>query len=494
MGNGSWLNVGGNNAVTTLGVALDTVGIPEGGGAYRAFDGGRSTRVMTPCADQTCNWTEDEEGIPINRWYPSLETLEDGSVIVIGGELYGGFVNSVRILPSISPFFLLVDACTDSRRLAGQPNAKCTVIVRLPSTSIFVEFLKLTLILSQRILASNRRSDHLSLPRAYPARQSLPSHLVAPERIAFHASGLANGPSQLHFARRDRSSQHHHRAEDLPCFVRRSIVFRFEFELTFGDCSGATAMLPLTVANNFTATLLFCGGMTPERDEFVLFLSLRFAILILFAPAGTTSSGRSSTRRRRALAYRSARWTEHRIGSTKTIFRKIEEWETSSFSRINVSSSPTVSLWDRRDTDTIRGPPDSRTRRILFFDRRTTITPLPLDLDSTATSPRPPSPDSTTAPLPSSRTDPSSSVDRTRMPTLSQWLTMRRTRTRPSTEPRSSTPPTSTLLDPFRPEFRRRSRTEEPLSISLFPLRVSTTPTCDLSLSPSSALDSRRTE
>lgn len=95
MGNGSWLNVGGNNAVTTLGVALDTVGIPEGGGAYNAFDGGRSTRVMTPCADQTCNWTEDEDGIPINRWYPSLETLEDGSVIVIGGELYGGFVNSV---------------------------------------------------------------------------------------------------------------------------------------------------------------------------------------------------------------------------------------------------------------------------------------------------------------------------------------------------------------------------------------------------------------
>ena len=95
MGNGSWLNVGGNNAVTTMGVALDTIGIAEGGGAYNAFDGGRSTRVMTPCADATCNWTEDEDGIPINRWYPSLETLEDGSVIVIGGELYGGFVNSV---------------------------------------------------------------------------------------------------------------------------------------------------------------------------------------------------------------------------------------------------------------------------------------------------------------------------------------------------------------------------------------------------------------
>lgn len=35
-------------------------------------------------------------GIPISRWYPTVETLEDGSVIIIGGELYGGFVNSVN--------------------------------------------------------------------------------------------------------------------------------------------------------------------------------------------------------------------------------------------------------------------------------------------------------------------------------------------------------------------------------------------------------------
>lgn len=31
--------------------------------------------------------------------------------------------------------------------------------------------------------------------------------------------------------------------------------------------SGAIAMLPLTVANNYTPTLLFCGGMDPVRDE-----------------------------------------------------------------------------------------------------------------------------------------------------------------------------------------------------------------------------------
>jgi hypothetical protein len=33
--------------------------------------------------------------------------------------------------------------------------------------------------------------------------------------------------------------------------------------------SGAIAMLPLTIENNFEPTLLFCGGMDPVRDECV---------------------------------------------------------------------------------------------------------------------------------------------------------------------------------------------------------------------------------
>jgi hypothetical protein len=70
------------------------------------------------------NWTEDVDGIPKNRWYPSLETLEDGSVMIIGGEvrllsllgrpsltlcspctqLWGGFVNSVNQNQSVASY------------------------------------------------------------------------------------------------------------------------------------------------------------------------------------------------------------------------------------------------------------------------------------------------------------------------------------------------------------------------------------------------------
>lgn len=87
MGNGSWLNVGGNQAIVAGGVASSDANVTEGAGVYDDYSGGRATRVITPCDDETCNWTEDVDGIPLNRWYPSLETLEDGSVIIIGGEV-----------------------------------------------------------------------------------------------------------------------------------------------------------------------------------------------------------------------------------------------------------------------------------------------------------------------------------------------------------------------------------------------------------------------
>lgn len=46
------------------------------------------------------------------RWYPTLETLEDGSMIIIGGNQWGGFVNSagqVSDLPFI-PFIAINSA------------------------------------------------------------------------------------------------------------------------------------------------------------------------------------------------------------------------------------------------------------------------------------------------------------------------------------------------------------------------------------------------
>lgn len=205
MGNGSWLNVGGNQAVTSLGVADNDVtqNITEGQGAYDDFSGGRATRVLTPCSDDSCNWTEDVDGIPVNRWYPYLETLEDGSVIIIGGELYGGFVNSVNQHQSV-------------------PTYEFWPTRGAPINSTFLE---------------DTQPANL-----YPLTWLLPNGLLFMQ--ANWQTTLINYTSGVETA--------------LPNITHAQKTY---------PASGATAMLPLNLANNYTPTLLFCGGMDPERDD-----------------------------------------------------------------------------------------------------------------------------------------------------------------------------------------------------------------------------------
>jgi hypothetical protein len=38
--------------------------------------------------------------------------------------------------------------------------------------------------------------------------------------------------------------------------------------------SAGTIMLPLTPANNYTATILFCGGSNVTPDQYVLYLCM----------------------------------------------------------------------------------------------------------------------------------------------------------------------------------------------------------------------------
>lgn len=111
LGDGRVINAGGNQAVTLGQVDASTgacvlpaahenrADVPRcsfepGGGAYRDYHGGRVVRHITPCDDDTCEWVEERDVLDFQRWYPTLETLEDGSVIIIGGELFGGFVNA----------------------------------------------------------------------------------------------------------------------------------------------------------------------------------------------------------------------------------------------------------------------------------------------------------------------------------------------------------------------------------------------------------------
>jgi hypothetical protein len=86
----TWLNVGGNQAIGYGGNAVTAGTTP-----YDDYDGGMAIRLLDTCDDESCNWLDDPAlYMTSRRWYPTLETLEDGSAIILGGCQYGGYVNS----------------------------------------------------------------------------------------------------------------------------------------------------------------------------------------------------------------------------------------------------------------------------------------------------------------------------------------------------------------------------------------------------------------
>ncbi|TEB14488.1 copper radical oxidase [Coprinellus micaceus] len=88
LGNGTWINVGGNQAVTWGGNGADV----QDGSSGPYFDADGRQSMLDPCTDQHCDWRISPHRSD-QRWYPTLETLEDGSIIILGGCRNGGYVN-----------------------------------------------------------------------------------------------------------------------------------------------------------------------------------------------------------------------------------------------------------------------------------------------------------------------------------------------------------------------------------------------------------------
>ena len=113
--NGSYVTFGGNNAVAPGG-GLGSQVYPGGGSAswdstLQDFDGSRSIRILNPCtsadnfASSNCQWFDDSTLLAMKkqRWYSAAEPLGDGTVVIIGGFVLGGYVN--RMYPNTDPQF-----------------------------------------------------------------------------------------------------------------------------------------------------------------------------------------------------------------------------------------------------------------------------------------------------------------------------------------------------------------------------------------------------
>ncbi|TYJ51663.1 hypothetical protein B9479_007751 [Cryptococcus floricola] len=201
MGNGTWVIFGGNQPVTTNGTAVTDAGV------YSDNDGGSAIRMITPCTDEQCEYIQGAQSydkatgtggwlqMTGKRWYPSVEALPDGTLIIIGGDKNGGYVNTKEQDNPTYEFFPPQDGDpVDLQFLSDTlPLNLFPLVWLMPSGKLFMQAYNTTILYDYKTKETTNLPTMPYAVRVYPA-------------------------------------------------------------------SAATVMLPLTPANNYTATLLFCGG------------------------------------------------------------------------------------------------------------------------------------------------------------------------------------------------------------------------------------------
>lgn len=90
---------------------------------YQDTDGRKAIRILNPCTGdsaafaENCQWYDDSANmLAMNRprWYSTAEALADGTVVLIGGMVHGGFIN--RFVPIARPSLSIHLRCCRSRQ------------------------------------------------------------------------------------------------------------------------------------------------------------------------------------------------------------------------------------------------------------------------------------------------------------------------------------------------------------------------------------------
>ncbi|KAJ7645473.1 DUF1929-domain-containing protein [Mycena polygramma] len=216
--NGSYATFGGNGAIGPGG-NIGSVKNPSGASGswdatYQDFDGSKAIRILNPCTDSddfastNCQWYDDPSvlGMQKQRWYSAAEPLANGTIVIIGGFVNGGYVN--RNFPNTDPTFS-----------GGAAEPTYEFYPSNGQTPQIMNFMTKTSGLNAYAHTFLLASGNLFLQANYSTMIWNPD---------------SNTETDL---------------PDMPGQVIR--VY---------PASGGVAMLPLTPANNYQQTIIFCGG------------------------------------------------------------------------------------------------------------------------------------------------------------------------------------------------------------------------------------------
>ncbi|KAF7346181.1 CAP10 domain-containing protein [Mycena sanguinolenta] len=223
--NGSFVTFGGNGAIGPGGV-IGSEQNPGGGSGewdatYQDFDGSRAIRILNPCtnsdnfASTNCQWFDNAAVLSMQkkRWYSAAEALGNGTIVIIGGFVNGGYIN--RNYPNTDPTFSggAAEPTYEFYPSNGQTPAQMAFLTKTSGLNAYAH----TFLLA---------SGNLFLQANYSTMIWNPD---------------TNTETDL---------------PDMPGQVIR--VY---------PASGGVAMLPLTPANNYAQTIIFCGGSNmPDAD------------------------------------------------------------------------------------------------------------------------------------------------------------------------------------------------------------------------------------
>ncbi|KAF9528065.1 copper radical oxidase [Crepidotus variabilis] len=225
--NGSYATFGGNDAVTTGGGAGSQKNTDGATGAwdatYQDFDGRLAIRILNPLGCKSsdnqlagnCAWYDEPGGLQMkkHRWYSTAEATGTGEIVIIGGFVTGGYIN--RWYPNVDPVTESGSAEPTYEYFPARPEDPKTLDFYIKTSGL----------------------------NAYPHTFLMPSGKM------FLQANLST------------ALWDHDANEETPLPAMPNGVVRVY------PASGAVTMLPLTPANNYTPTILFCGGATLSDEQ-----------------------------------------------------------------------------------------------------------------------------------------------------------------------------------------------------------------------------------